>query len=349
MIVEELEPASYAEWDHYVDQHPMSTCYHLRAWKTVAERAYRLRAPFLIARENKGGPCQGVLPSYLIQGFLQSHMTNGLFGAYGSVLANSREARLALVDHAIQLSKKKNVHFFMLKTLEEPSFEENLNLAKLDSWVIATLALQPDPQMMWKSLRDKIRNCVRKAERSDLKVRFGDDQLPHFYEVLAQNMHSKGAPIYGIRFMRELVEALPGRTDIITLWKDNQVISGAFLIYHRKTVYVPFASSRPEFLAMSPNNLLYWEIIKRGCERKMDILDFGRSLKDSGPLKFKLGWGAQTQSQPSYVFSPRGKTLNLNPDDDRLVSFFVRQWKRMPRKITDSVGPSICRQLAGLI
>src|SRR5437879_6222586 len=115
MIIEELTPENNREWDEFVDQHPASTCYHLRAWQTVAERAYHLRAPFLIVREQKGGPCQGILPCFQLRGLVQSHLTNGLFGAYGSILAKSGEARLSLVRAAQELCRKARLTFFILK------------------------------------------------------------------------------------------------------------------------------------------------------------------------------------------------------------------------------------------
>lgn len=349
MIIETLEPKTFALWDSYVDTHPDATCYHSRHWKRVAERAYQLRAPFFIARAAKTGACCGVLPTFLVRGLLRSHMTNGLFGAYGSILADTSEVRHQLVEHARLVCDQENFKFLMFKTLEDDSSETSFkSFEKINPWVIATLPLQSDPALQWKSLKDKTRNCVRKAMKHGIEVRKGKDQLPFFYEVLAENMHDKGAPIYGYSFMEELIHSFASRAEVLTLWHEGRAISGALLLDHGKTTYVPFASSRPSSLSMSPNNLLYWEIIQRGCLSGMQRLDFGRSIRDSGPLKFKLGWGAQTQPQPAFFYSPANKGLDLNPDDP-IVSFFVRQWRRMPRSVVNTVGPSICKQLAGLI
>jgi FemAB-related protein (PEP-CTERM system-associated) len=346
MLVQEIDSGSRSEWDDYVRQHPASTCYHHRAWQKVAERAYRLPTHFLIARERAGGPVQGALPLFCLRGMVRTHLANGLFGAYASVLAETPAAHDALARRARTLAEELRVSYLLLKTLEEkpplPTFQ------KLDSWVIATLPLQSDPEALWRGLRDKIRNCVRKAQRNGLTARWGAGELPHFYDVLSENMHRKGAPIYGYEFIRELAEAFGNDADVITLRLGERVVAGALVLRHRGTTYVPFASSRPAYLAMSPNNLLYWEIIRRSCELGMELLDFGRSLRDSGPLAFKLGWGARAQPQPCYVHSTRGLELHLNPGQGA-VKWISEGWKQLPRGWTEALGPVICRQIAGLL
>jgi len=348
MITETISPENSREWDSFVASHPDSNCYHLRAWQVVAQSAYHIQAPFLLARTQIDAPVCGVLPLFSVRGLMNNHMTNGLFGAYGSVLATNEDAKRALLEQAIILFEETGLKHFMIKCLFEIPFHEELGLKRSDSWVIATLKLDSDPDKIWHGLRDKIRNCVRKAQRYNLEIRTGDDQLTAFYDVLAENMHHKGSPIYGLQFMKELLASLEGRGEIITLWQKDHAVAGAFLIHHAKTTTVPFASSRPSALSMCPNNLLYWEIIRRSCLRGMAVLDFGRSMKDSGPLAFKLGWGAVTQPHPAYLKSSLGHSLEINIKDRR-VDWFVKQWKKLPRPVVNAVGPAVCRRLAGLI
>src|SRR5438876_1123535 len=83
-------------------------------------------------------------------------------------------------------------------------------------------------------------------------LRAGPGELAPFYDVLAENMHRKGTPIYGFPMMRELAGALGDRAEVVTLWKDGAAISGGFTIHHKGTVYVPFASSRAAAFHMNP-------------------------------------------------------------------------------------------------
>ena len=74
-------------------------------------------------------------------------------------------------------------------------------------------------------------------------------ELPAFYDVLAENMHRKGTPIYGIAMMRAIVDALGDRAEVVTLALDGRAVSGAIVLTFRDTVYVPFCSSRPSSFA----------------------------------------------------------------------------------------------------
>jgi FemAB-related protein (PEP-CTERM system-associated) len=348
MLIEELTSKTEEEWDRFVEAHPHSTCYHLRAWQRVADCAYGMDTPFLMAREVKDGPVVGVLPLFTVGRYLKRHISNGLFGAYAPILAQSDQVAHDLVEYAKHLLPRWKAHYLLIKSLDGVSVPPSEEFDRWDHWVIATLNLESSPDKMWLKLKDKTRNCIRKAHKSHLRVRTGKESLPYFYDVLAENMHSKGAPIYGYKFMRELAESLGDHSEVITLWQEDRAVAGAFLIHHHDCIYVPFASSRPSALSMSPNNLLYWEIIRRGCLEGKKVLDFGRSMKGSGTLKFKESWGAQVKPQPCFVYS-EGHSLEFLTTDKWYAAFFVQQWQKVPLGIVNAIGPKICRQVAGMI
>ncbi len=309
MIVEELRPEFHEAWDTYLARHPGATCYHLRAWQNVARGAYGIRAPFLIARSSTSELLLGVLPLYIIRSAMGSHATNGLFGAYADVLADTPQVRQRLIDHALEKSVRLGAKNFFLKCLCDGPPIGRHAFDHSDSWVIATLSLDPDPDRMWHGFRDKIRNSVRKALKFKLEASFGKEELPNFYDVLADNMHDKGAPIYGYPFMQRLLTETGDQGTVLTLEHRGRPIAGALLIDFKDTTYVPFASSRPSARTMSPNNLLYWEIIRRSCLLGRKTLDFGRSTRGTGPLSFKESWGAVVRPQPCYIYSTAGKPM----------------------------------------
>lgn len=338
--IETLKPEHHAAWDAYVAQHPAATLYHDRAWQDVAQRAYHMTAPFLVARDDSSSQLRGVLPLFVVRRPFGSYVVGGLFGAYGRVLCDDEAAGQALLDRAKQLTAEAGCGYLQLKSLGEDPLCNSLH--RHDTSVIATLPLKPDLDAMWKGFRDKIRNAIRKGQRAGFEVRTGVDELEPYYDVLADNMHRKGTPIYGFRFMRELAAALGDRSEILCLAHEGQPVSAAFVVYYKDTVYVPFASSRASHFHLNPNNILYWEVIQRGCRRGMKQLDFGRSPKDSSTLAFKLFWGATTTPQPFYVHQVRGKppVLESGPGLQRLIQL----WQRLPRPVVDAIGPQICQR-----
>jgi FemAB-related protein (PEP-CTERM system-associated) len=340
MILEELDPAAAPEWDAYVSGRPGANCYHLHGWRAAGERGYGLRAPFLAARARPRGELLGVLPLFLVRGApLGGYATTGLFGAYGPVLADSEEIGRALVEEACRRAREAGASSVRLKALgAEPCAPGFL---ALDRWVVARLQLAATPQAAWKALRGKVRNCVRKAQRFGFEVETGD--VPGFYDVLAENMHRKGSPIYGLRWMRELVRAFGPAAEVITLRREGRTVSGALTLTFNGAVTVPFASSRPDSFHMNPNNLLYWEIISRACAAGLQALDFGRSLRGSSTLQFKLGWGAVTTAQPLLVRTLWGRPPSLDAGSPG-VRALVALWRRLPRGLADALGPQICRR-----
>jgi len=339
--IETLKPEDHAAWDAYVSQHSAATLYHDRAWQAVAHRAYRMTAPFLVARDDNSSKLCGVLPLFVVKRPFGSCVLGGLFGSYGQLLADDEAAGQALLSRAKQLTADAGCGYLQLKSLGDDPL--CASLSRHETSVTAMLPLLPDPDAMWKGFRDKIRNAIRKGQKAGFEVRSGLDELEPYYDVLADNMHRKGSPIYGLRFMRELATALGPRSEILCLTHNGQPVSAAFVVYFKDTVYVPFASSRASHFHLNPNNVLYWEVIQRACRRGMTRLDFGRSPKDSSTLSFKLFWGAQTTPVPFYVHQVRGKPPTLEASGAGLQRL-VQLWQRLPRPVVDAIGPSICRR-----
>src|SRR4051812_38274252 len=244
MVIEELDPADAPEWDHYVSGKEDANCYHLHGWRTVGERGFGLRAPFLTARTRPRGELLGILPLFFVPG---GYATTGLFGAYGRVLAEDDRIGSALVDEACERARRAGLASVRLKAVGAepcaPGFEA------VDHWVTADLALPASATAAWDGLRGKVRNCIRKAQRFGFEVRSGPDEVEGFYDVLAENMHRKGSPIYGLPMMRALVDALGA--EVITLRHDGRTVSGAISLTFDGVVTVPFASSRPSTFHMN--------------------------------------------------------------------------------------------------
>ena len=71
--------------------------------------------------------------------------------------------------------------------------------------------------------------------------------------------------------------------------------------------------------------------------------DFGRSLRDSTALSFKLGWGATTEPQPMYVRAVRGATPRFDVAAPG-IRFLTGLWRSLPRNLADALGPAVCRR-----
>src|SRR5690606_444003 len=114
----------------------------------------------------------------------------------------------------------------------------------------------------WKSLDAKVRNQVRKAEKSSVTVRWGrDEYLDDFYRVFCVNMRDLGSPTHSKAFFKSVLKHFPG-AEVGAAYKEGRCIGGLFRILWRGTLVIPWASTLKEERVHCPNNALYWESIR---------------------------------------------------------------------------------------
>jgi len=337
-------PDDARAWDAYVAARPDATLYHLYGWKTVAQEAYALRAPFLIARDGPGGVIRGVLPLIRIPRPFTQYLTSGLFGAYGALLADEDCHARALVAAATALVDAGEARHLHLKLLG--SAPPGLSLGRRDIWVTARLELGADEDDLWQRLPGKQRWAIRHARKVGLEATHGPDELDGFYEVLFENMHRKGAPIYGKTFFRWVLRALSPRASVVALRDRGRVVSGAFVASYGGTMYVPFASSRVEYFKHRINHLLFWEVMRHARAVGCRTLDFGSSLRDSSVLDFKMEWRPEVEPIQSYVYPSSAARTQLDPRRSGVADVVVAAWGRLPRTTARLLGPALCRWIA---
>src|SRR5258705_7512878 len=151
MVIEELDPEAGPEWDEYVARKEGANCYPLHGWGRAGERAYGLRAPWLIARAHPRGEPLGVLPLFFVRSDpLRGYATTGLFGAYGPVLAEDGEIRALLIREACRRAREAGLPPLPLQGVgEEPPAP---GFPSLRSWGVAPPPPPAPPHPAWASL-----------------------------------------------------------------------------------------------------------------------------------------------------------------------------------------------------
>lgn len=330
-------------WDVFVINCPNSTIYHLIRWKDIIEQSYGRSAYYLIAEENNA--IVGVLPLVFISNYLMGNSLTSLpFVNYGGICTNNLIAQKKLLEEAIVLAKKLRVKYIEFRQLQELS---ELSLPAKKEKVTLLLELPSSEDILWKQLDPKVRNQVRKAMRSGLTFQLGGKELLHdFYRVFSQNMHDLGSPAHSRIFFEQIFFAFPESTKIAGIFSGPHMISSAILFTFKEHIEVPWASSMREYLHYCPNNLLYWELLKFGCEQKFRYFDFGRSTVNSGTYKFKSQWGAKSNQLYWYYYLNGMQHVPLSFGQSKKMQFISYIWKRTPVKITQKIGPMIRKYIS---
>jgi FemAB-related protein (PEP-CTERM system-associated) len=212
--------------------------------------------------------------------------------------------------------------------------------------VAMILPLGSTREQAWDAIDRKARNQVRKAEKSGLTASVGGrERLDEFYQVFAQNMRDLGTPVYSRRFFSEVLDQNPDATRIVLVSKGEATVAAAMTYEYDDTIEVPWASSLQEYLALCPNNLLYWTILIGAVDRRLRYLDFGRSTPNEGTYRFKQQWGAVPHQMHWEYCLSNGRSV---PDQSPKNSKFRRAiaiWQRLPVSVTRVIGPWIVRSI----
>lgn len=324
----------------FAEQLPAATLAHAPDWQSVFASTLGHRDRSLVAVRD-GDVC-GLLPLMHLR-----HLVLGTFHVslpwldYGGVLADAAETAGALLQAATAQARKDRAKFIELRSVD-PVFP---GLPVREEKVTFWLPLG-DADAVWKGLDPKVRNQVRKAQRAGLICQFGREELlREFYSVFARNMRDLGTPVWGMALFEKILEAFPLTSEIAVVRLGEQAIGGGLVLSFKDTVYMPSASSLRQYFHLCPNNLLYWEVIKRACDLGYKTFDFGRSTVGSGTYHFKKQWGAAVKPLNwQYILLKGDQIPRLNPSNPRF-KFFIELWKRLPVGIATWLGPRIVRNL----
>jgi len=338
----ELYSENSSLWDEYVRSHPNATNYHRYGWKKVIEKSFGHGTCYLAAY-NGDGQISGILPLV--------HMKSRIFGNflvslpffnYGGILCRDEETGEALLRAADAILEEMGAGHVELRHVGHAQ----QGLPTKEQKVTMILELRKDGETQWKALDAKVRNQVRKAEKSGLTALSGHlDLLDGFYEVFCRNMRDLGTPVYGKKFFRNMLETFPETTRIISVMMGSRTIASGILTWYRDTLEVPWASSISDFRDKCPNNLLYWEAIRFAINNGNGKFDFGRSTPGEGTFRFKKQWGAQpVQLYWQYLLKDGERLPELNPKNPKF-EMAIKLWKRLPLWLANLLGPHIVKNI----
>ncbi|MEO7274616.1 MAG: FemAB family XrtA/PEP-CTERM system-associated protein, partial [Vicinamibacterales bacterium] len=212
--------------------------------------------------------------------------------------------------------------------------------------VAMTRPLPGDAETLWNALDRKVRNQVRKAEKSHLTaVHGGRELVPEFYAVFARNMRDLGTPVYSQRFFATILEELRTTAEIVVVRLGATPIAASLTFRWRSVTEVPWASSLREHRALSPNMLLYWTMLTRTIENGSTVFDFGRSTPNESTFHFKTQWGATPAPFNWEYWLAAGGTLPDQSPANPKFQAAIEIWKRLPVPVTTWLGPHIIRSI----
>ncbi len=329
------------KWEEYVKAKDVSLGYSLPAWFNVFEQAFKHKTYALTAFDNENNII-GVLPI--------THVKSKIFGSllcsmpfvnYGGLLFDNNDAAIALLEEAKKLRTSLQASSIELRHMTS----SGLNLpAKSDHKVSMILDLPENSELLWKSFKDKVRNQIRKAEKSGLVVKRGKKELINdFYSVFSVNMRDLGTPVLAKSFFHTVFENLADECEILCVYQDKLCIAAGILYRYGNTMQMPWASSLLAHRNLCPNHSLYWEALSISANEGFTYFDFGRSTPQSGPWSFKKQWGVREVPLYWEYILDEGEELPALSNTNPKYQLAINAWKKLPLWVANTIGPVIVR------
>jgi FemAB-related protein (PEP-CTERM system-associated) len=325
-------------WEAFVDARGDAAGYHSWRWRRVFADAFGHEPVYLAARE--GSVITGVLPMVQIKSLIFGRTLTSLpFLNYGGVMADAPDVGRALIEAAHEEARARRCSHVEMRHVDAQFSHLPCKRHK----VSMRLPLAPS---MWDRLDRKVRNQIRKAEKSGLVVeRGGESLVGDFYTVFARNMRDLGTPVYSRRLFEEVLRAFPDRAQLHVVRLNGLPVAAGLTYRTPAMVQLPWASSIRSYNALCPNVLLYWDAIQFAQESGAGVFDMGRSTPNEGTFKFKAQWGAEpVPLNWEYQLLTPGELPNVSPANPK-YQFAIALWQKLPLSVTTRVGPMIVRAI----
>jgi len=325
-------------WDEFVLAHASGTFFHLSGWKRVIERAFGHRTYYLIAE--RGQTVTGVLPLTHVKSLLfGSSLISNAFSVHGGPIAEDAKSLRKLEAEALRLMDAIAVPVLELRNFSASRADWP---SRKDLYASFRRSLDPAVEHNMKSIPRKQRAMIRKGMLNKLKSEI-DDSIERLYRIYAESVHNLGTPVFSKSYFGILREEFPTCSDIITITCDGQAVASVLNFYFRDEVLPFYGGGVRAARTLAANDFMYWEVMRRACERGYRTFDFGRSKIGTGSYAFKRNWGFQpTPLVYQFCLSPGTAIPDLNPLNPKL-RMLIAVWKRLPRAVVTRLGPAIVR------
>jgi FemAB-related protein (PEP-CTERM system-associated) len=193
-----------------------------------------------------------------------------------------------------------------------------------------------------KSIPRKQRAMVRKGIHNELRSEI-DDSIDRLYRVYAESVHNLGTPVFAKSYFRILREEFQTSSDIVTVLWSGRAVASVLNFYFRDEVLPFYGGGVRVARALAANDFMYWEVMRRACERGYRVFDFGRSKIGTGSYAFKCNWGFEPTPLVYQFRLAAGRSVpDLNPLNPKL-RIFIAAWKKLPLGVATRLGPLIVR------
>jgi len=336
--VKRLSHGDEKRWDDFVRGHADGTFYHLSAWKKVI--GAQLRHPTYYIYVERDDSIDGVLPLARVKSWLFGDALISLpFLVYGGPVSNSDESRDALIDYAKTLAEDLGVDYLELRNRRRLT-----DWPAKDKYVTFRKAIESDVDSNLMAIPRKQRAVIRKAIKTGLVAEF-DERTDRLYDILSECKRNLGTPFFSNRYLACLKDTFGEDCEILTVLHQDEILTSVMSFRFRNQILPYYGGGGMAARRFGANDFMYWKVMEDACERGVEVFDFGRSRKGTGPYNFKKYWGFEPEQLSYEFYLVRARELPEADPSSGKYKRFIDAWSRLPLPLAKLVGPPLARLL----
>jgi CelD/BcsL family acetyltransferase involved in cellulose biosynthesis len=336
-----LDPVNDPRWRDFVDAAPGAAIFHHPTWLSVIQSryGYPVAACALLAAD---GAVQAGFPVALVRTPLTAaRLVAFPFSDLCQPLGTPPDV-YALGPVAADLRTRMGASMEVRGPFDAPDARPGARYRH------HVLTLAPDMgEVERRFRRSSVMRGVRRARREGLRAQRRVDvhALDSFFRLHVETRSRLGAPTQPRGFVRDLERLFAEDLGFVLLVERGaEIAAAAVFLHHGRVLTYKYGASDVRALQMRPNNLLFWEAIRWGCENGMDRLDLGRSeLWQDGLREFKRSWGAD---EHELVYTHIGPGAPREADRGVLGRALAAGLRRTPPIVSRIVGEVFYRYAA---
>jgi CelD/BcsL family acetyltransferase involved in cellulose biosynthesis len=321
------------EWSGFVAAHSQSCVFHHPTWTLLLAECYGFRPFALVTRADVG--IAGGVPVLEVSTIRAARWISQPFTDSCPPLVDARFGpRLAAaLDDAVRAAEVRRLEV-------RGPFPGLVAPDRFDA-VTHAIELGDDPDAVLARVSRHVRKNLRAGERAGLVVRRAEterDLTDTFYRLQLETRRRLGVPIQPRRWYRLLWRRIlePGLGFLLLAYRGTTPVAGGVFLDWNGTLTAKYSASSAAALSVRPNNRVFWEAMRWGCENGYARFEFGRTdCAADGLRRFKRSWGAVEQPLHYTAFGSPAADRSLPPPVAALVR---RALRHSPLVVTRTLG-----------
>jgi len=337
-----IDPLVDPRWKELVDRAPGGSIFHHPSWLRLLHATYRYETDACCVSRHDGALDAGLPLALVSSRFTGSRLVALPFSDLCPPLVASDAAPGTPAKLAGALRDLADSRGMRLEVRGSGGVLERAPLgARFHHHV---LALEEDVDAVQRRfVKSQVLQGVRRAVREGLRadVRTDREALADFYRLHLGTRRRLGVPTQPRRFILGLERLFKeGLGFVLLVRREDVPLAAAVFLTYRDVLTYKYGASDARFLRVRPNNLLFMEAIRWGCERGFRALDFGRTHWGHDSLRaFKLAWGPE-ERELRYHLLGSAAPVRETELGERLLGAVIR---RGPPVVGRAIGEVLYR------